>query len=117
VSSSLESTIDRLDRVLGDLNVALAHHDHSTVASSTREMCQCLLQLQRAISTDQAWMKSVADAHIRLEGVRSRLQINARALEIQIAAVRQVVSVLVNAERASEADTTYSLVRRRVMSP
>lgn len=116
MSSRFFTLIDRLDRVLADLNEALARHDHSTVATSTKEMCQCLLELRRVTEEATRQASAAEEFQHRLDALRSRLRITARALELQISAVREVVSVLSRAERASEADTTYAPVRRQAAS-
>jgi hypothetical protein len=110
------SLVDRLEDVLHVANAALARNDLSQVASTTHELLRYVLEFNR-LTAERDWNQSLSPSiRDRLKGVQGQLAEHARALDIQIGALRRIIRTLTDAERARATDTTYVPLRNRKVS-
>src|SRR4029453_16882340 len=102
----LDRVIERLEEVVEQETAALRSRTVIDLKDFNNRKSQGLLELNRALrSLDGPPKKAVL---ARLAGLRAKLDVNRAVLEMHLAAVREVATVLADAIRDAESDGTYS---------
>lgn len=106
-SLPLERAIERLEEVVDEETAALRSRTAVDLKDFNNRKSQGLLELNRALRGLDAAARDAA-APARLARLRAKLEVNRRVLEVHLAAVREVATVLSDAIRDAESDGTYS---------
>jgi hypothetical protein len=100
-----KAALARLEKVLDDENAALSAFDSRNSAEFIRVKTQCLLELQRAPSSE---MPPPPELSSRLQALRHKLELNRWLLSLHLDAAKEISAVIMSAIRDAESDGTYS---------
>ena len=103
----LDRVIERLEEVVEQETAALRSRTAIDLKDFNNRKSQGLLELNRALRGLDGPPKEKA-VLARLAGLRAKLDVNRAVLEMHLAAVREVATVLADAIRDAESDGTYS---------
>jgi hypothetical protein len=103
----LDRVIERLQEVVEQETAALRSRTAIDLKDFNNRKSQGLLELNRALRGLDGPPKEKA-VLARLAGLRAKLDVNRAVLEMHLAAVREVATVLADAIRDAESDGTYS---------
>jgi hypothetical protein len=103
----LDRVIERLEEVVEQETAALRSRRAIDLKDFNNRKSQGLLELNRALRGLDGPPKDKG-VLARLAGLRAKLDVNRAVLEMHLAAVREVATVLADAIRDAESDGTYS---------
>lgn len=105
--AAFAAVADRLEAVLDFETESLTRHRPCDLADTCGRKRQGLLELSRFLPS----LATVAEregAKGRLGRLEQKIELNRRALDVQIGAVREVADIIANTLRDAESDGTYS---------